>query len=83
MKTLTEQYPDFKKRDAVISKKAKNFVGDLVKEGYNMAQMEKAIEQAEHYIKIGAKQAFIEEPQKIYCGYGGRWEIDEEGKKKT
>lgn len=79
MKTLTEQYQDLKKQEAVISKKARDFVGGMVKEGYNVGQMEIAIKQAEYYVEIGAKRAFIEEPKKLYCSFGGHLEIDEEG----
>lgn len=79
MKTLTEQYPEFKKRDAVISKKARDFVGEMAKEGYNVAQMQNAIEQAKHYIDIAVSSAFIEVPQKLYCGYSAHWAIDEDG----
>lgn len=83
MKTLTEQYPKFKKRDAVISKKARDFIGEMAKEGYNVAQMQNAIEQARHYIDVEISNSFINEPKKLYCGYAAHWEIDEDGNKKS
>ena len=79
MEALSEKYPEYKKRDAVISKKARDFIAGMVKQGYNVEQMKKAIEYAEDYLNREISKLFIKEPERLYCGYGAWWEIDEDG----
>lgn len=82
MKTLTEQYPDYKKRDTVISKAARDFVAYMANEGYNVAQMKAAVSMAETYINIEVKAAHINPPEIVRCTYSAHWEVDEDGNPK-
>ncbi len=81
-KTLSERYPDYRKRDTVISRDAKMFVEYLAREGYSVEQMKTAVRMAGTYIDIEVSKSHIQPPQKLRCTYSGNWEVDDDGNPK-